>query len=249
MLQPFDNIKNVGDDVQVLTTATSLMEKVGLGADPTDFGLPDLLEEGIDGEEQDRRLLDVIESHLFIYKDGRKLPIIVIQPMLEFISDLFFERVQQAILWKPRGGGGSLAAAVLIWLMMVYRNKSFIDMAGSGEQAKRVYEYCCQFWFCVPGLAEAVLEKDPLQSLTALKNGVTLSCVPASEKAARGKHTPGFVADESCQEDPRIGRVLQAAVQGVLSEPNFTIVLLSTFHVPFGFFQEAWDPHLSKITF
>ncbi len=161
--------------------------------------------------------------------------------MLEFLSDLFYERVQQAILWKPRGGGGSLAAAILIWLMMVYRNKSFIDMAGSGEQAKRVYEYTTQFWFCVPGLAEALLEKDPLQSLTQLKNGVSLSCVPASEKAARGKHTPGFVADECCQEDARIGRVLQAAVQGVLSEPNFTIVLLSTFHVPFGFFQEAWD--------
>jgi len=234
-------LKTIGDEVQVLTSPSSLMLKVGLSADPTDFGMPDLLEEGISREEQDARLLDVVQNHLFIYKDGRKLPIIVIPPMLEFLSDLFFEREQQAILWKPRGGGGSLAAAVLIWLMMVYRNKSFIDMAGSGEQAKRVYEYTTQFWYCVPGLAEALLEKDPLQSLTALKNGVTLSCVPASEKAARGKHTAGFVADESCQEDPRIGRVLQAAVQGVLSEPNFTIVLLSTFHVPFGFFQEAWD--------
>ena len=234
-------LMTVGDDVQVLTTATSLMDKVGLGADPTDFGLPDLLEEGLSREEQDRRLLSAIQDHLFINKDGRKLPIVVIPPMLEFLSDLFFERVQQAILWKPRGGGGSLAAAILIWLMMVYRNKSFIDMAGSGEQAKRVYEYTTQFWFCVPGLAEVLLEKDPLQSLTQLKNGVSLSCVPASEKAARGKHVPGFVADESCQEDPRVGRVLQAAVQGVLSEPNFTIVLLSTFHVPFGFFQEAWD--------
>jgi hypothetical protein len=38
-----------------------------------------------------------------------------------------------------------------------------------------------------------------------------------------------------------VGKVLQAAVQGALSEPNFTIVLLSTFHVPFGFFQENWD--------
>ncbi|MBE0567950.1 MAG: hypothetical protein IH621_18495 [Krumholzibacteria bacterium] len=230
-----------GDDLHVLTSPHSLMDKVGLGADPTDFGLPDLLEDGLSRDEQDRRLLSCIGDHLFILKDGRKLPIVVIPPMLEFLSDLFYERVQQAILWKPRGGGGSLAAAILIWLMMVYRNKSFIDMAGSGEQAKRVYEYTTQFWFCVPGLAEALLEKDPLQSLTQLKNGVSLSCVPASEKAARGKHTPGFVADESCQEDPRIGRVLQAAVQGVLSEPNFTIVLLSTFHVPFGFFQEAWD--------
>ena len=235
-----------GKDLQVLTTAHSLMEKVGLGADPTDFGLPDLLEAGLDRDEQDRRLLDVIENHLFIYKDGRKLPIVVIPPMLEFLSDLFFQRTQQAILWKPRGGGGSLAAALLIWLMMVYRNKSFIDMAGSGEQAKRVYEYTTQFWFCVPGLADALLEKDPLQSLTQLKNGVTLACVPASEKAARGKHVPGFVADESCQEDPRVGRILQAAVQGVLSEPNFCIVLLSTFHVPFGFFQEAWDMAIER---
>jgi len=129
----------------------------------------------------------------------------------------------------------------LIWLMMVYRNKSFIDMAGSGEQAKRVYEYTTQFWYCVPDLAEAMLAKDPLQSETLLKNSVSLTCVPASEKAARGRHVPGFVADESCQEDPRVGKILQAAIQSVLSEPNFTIVLLSTFHVPFGFFQEAWD--------
>lgn len=238
--------RTVGDDLQVLTTATSLLHKVGLGADPTDFGLPDLLQPGLTRQDQDARLLEVIERHLFVYKDGRKLPIVVIPPMLKFISDLFFEREQQAILWKPRGGGGSLAAAVLIWLMMVHRNKSFIDMAGSGEQAKRVYEYTTQFWYCVPGLAEAVLEKDPLQSLTQLKNGVSLSCVPASEKAARGKHVAGFVADESCQEDPRVGRILQAAVQGVLSEPNFTIVLLSTFHVPFGFFQESWDQAVER---
>ncbi len=94
-------LKMVGDNVQVLTTPHSLMEKVGLGADPTDFGLPDLLEDGIDREEQDARLLNVVQNHLFIYKDGRKLPIIVIPPMLEFLSDLFFEREQQAILWKP----------------------------------------------------------------------------------------------------------------------------------------------------
>ncbi|MBC8253911.1 MAG: hypothetical protein H8E35_07775 [Ardenticatenia bacterium] len=179
--------------------------------------------------------------HLFIFKDGRRQPIVMIPPMVEFIADLFFERTQQAILWKPRGGGGSLAAAILIWLMMVYRGKSFLDMAGSGEQAKRVYEYVSQFWYCVPGLADALVDGDPLQSETRLKNGVTLSCVPASEKAARGKHVAGFVADESCQEDVRVGKILHAAVQGALSEPSFTIVLLSTFHVPFGFFQENWD--------
>ncbi len=228
-------------DVVVLTTPSSLLEKVGLGASPMDFGLPDLLDQALTPVEQDALLKRCVEHHLFIFKDGRRLPIVMIEPMVRFIADLFFERQQQAILWKPRGGGGSLAAAILIWLMMVYRQKSFLDMAGSGEQAKRVYEYTTQFWYCVPGLADALLDGDPLQSETRLKSGVTLSCVPASEKAARGKHVAGFVADESCQEDLRVGKVLHAAVQGALSELNFTIVLLSTFHVPFGFFQEHWD--------
>lgn len=234
-------VKQLGDDLQVLTTATSLMEKVGLGADPTDFGLPDLLQDGLSLEAQNALVKHLVETQLFVFKDGRRVPIVMIEPMVAFVADLFYERTQQAILWKPRGGGGSLAAAILIWLMMIYRGRSFLDMAGSGEQAKRVYEYVSQFWYCVPGVAEALLDGDPLLSETRLKNGVTLSCVPASEKAARGKHTAGFVADESCQEDARVGRVLQAAVQGALSEPNFTIVLLSTFHVPYGFFQENWD--------
>jgi hypothetical protein len=230
-----------GGDVTVLTTSSSLLEKVGLGASPMDFGLPDLLEDGLTPGQQDALLKHLVETHLFIFKDGRRQAIVMIEPMVRFVADLFFERQQQAILWKPRGGGGSLAAAILIWLMMVYRQKSFLDMAGSGEQAKRVYEYTTQFWYCVPGLTDALLDGDPLLSETRLKSGVTLSCVPASEKAARGKHVAGFVADESCQEDVRVGKVLQAAVQGALSEPNFTIVLLSTFHVPFGFFQENWD--------
>ena len=234
-------IRSDAGDLVVLTTPSSLLEKVGMGAAPTDFGLPDLLVDGLTSDEQNTLIKQLVETHLFAFKDGRRLPIVMIPPMTEFISDLFYERTQQAILWKPRGGGGSLAAAILIWLMMVYRQRSFLDMAGSGEQAKRVYEYVSQFWYCVPNLADALLDGDPLQSETRLKNGVTLSCVPASEKAARGRHVAGFVADESCQEDSRIGRVLQAAVQGALSEPNFTIVLLSTFHVPFGFFQESWD--------
>ena len=166
-------------DVVVLTTPSSLLEKVGLGASPMDFGLPDLLQGALTPVEQDALLKRCVEDHLFIFKDGRRLPIVMIPPMVEFVADLFFERTQQAILWKPRGGGGSLAAAILIWLMMVYRGRSFLDMAGSGEQAKRVYEYVSQFWYCVPNLADALLDGDPLQSETRLKNGVTLSCVPA----------------------------------------------------------------------
>jgi hypothetical protein len=238
-LRPID--AGDGGFLVVSTTPGSLLDKMGLGLDPVEFGLPDLLEDGLSPEEQNARLRRCVEGHLFVFKDGRKLPIRLIPKMVEFLADLFYERTQQAILWKPRGGGGSLCAAVLIWLLMVYRHKSAVDFAGSGEQAKRVYEYTTQFWYAVPGMAEVLLAKDPLLSETVMKNGVSLKCCPASEKAARGKHAPVFVADESCQEDPRVGKVLTAAIQGVLSEEHFTVVLLSTFHIPFGFFQEHWD--------
>src|SRR5512147_2493078 len=88
-------------DLVVLTTPTSLLEKVGLGAAPTDFGLPDLLADGLTPADQNARLKDMVETHLFIFKDGRRVPIVIIPPMLDFIADLFFERTQQAILRKP----------------------------------------------------------------------------------------------------------------------------------------------------
>ena len=45
-----------GGSLTVLTTPSSLLQKVGLGATPTDFGLPDLLEDGITPADQNARL-------------------------------------------------------------------------------------------------------------------------------------------------------------------------------------------------
>jgi hypothetical protein len=79
-------------------------------------------------------------------------------------------------------------------------------MAGSGEQAKRVYEYTTQFWYCVPGLAEALLDGDPLQSETRLKNGVTLSCVPASRKPPAASTSPGSSPTRAARRTPAWAR-------------------------------------------
>jgi hypothetical protein len=72
--------------------------------------------------------------------------------------------------------GGSLCAAIMIWLIMLYRRMSFIDLGGSMEQSKVVYEYVSAFWSSVPGLSE-ILEKDPLISMTKLITGVQLKCI------------------------------------------------------------------------
>jgi hypothetical protein len=192
-------------------------------------------------ERQNAALKKFVEEKMFLVKDTKKVYIRLLPPMLKFLGDLFFRRQSRAILWKPRGGGGSLGAGVLIWLCMVFRQMSFIDQAGSGEQAKVVYNYTKQFWDCIPKVKKYLLAKDPMLTETRLTTGVELKCISSSEKQARGKHLPGFVGDESCAEDEATGKAMLAAMQGAMSEPDNMLVLLSTFHVPVGFFQEHWD--------
>jgi len=188
----------------------------------------------------------LIEIHLHFTKDGRQVDILLVPQQVEFISDFFFRRVTRGILWKGRGCGGSLCAAILIWLTMIYNCMSFIDLGGSMEQSRVVYEYVCAFWDAIPGMREGLLSKDPLLSMTKLITGVQLKCIPASEKMARGKHLPGLVADEACQDDPRSDTTFKAAMQMSMSEPEHMILLLSTFHHPVGLFQEVWDTAEAK---
>lgn len=217
-------------------------------SDPMQYGLPDLLYTPRDGEElgayrhrQNADLKQFIEGRLWFVKDDRVRRIKCNHQMLDAIADIFYRRVRKAIWWKPRGGGGSLGAAILIFLMMVYWRTSIMDMAGSGSQAKNIYDYSKQFWSCFPALRTALVDGEPLLSQLVLKNGVALFCVSSSEKSSRGKHPPALVCDEACQRDRSSDNSFSAAIQTVLSEPDPLILLLSTFHHPIGVFQEHWD--------
>lgn len=218
---------------------------------PQSYGLPDLLApiQYLSEEKrhaiENERLGQFIESFLWFEKDGIRRKIKLIPEMLNFIADLFYQRTQFAILWKPRGGGGSLAAALVIWLFMVYRRKSWLDMAGSSKQAQVVYKYVSQFWDCVPGMEERLVKKRQITN-TELANGAQLVCVACSEKQVRGEHRGGFCADESSQKDEGTNTRFEIAMQGVFSEADPVAMLASTFHHPFGFFQEYWDNAADK---
>lgn len=215
--------------------------------EPTSHGLPDLLLEQRRGEPDaefhDRQNLAVssfVQERLYLTERGRRAPIILIPQQVELIADFFYGRVRKGIVWKNRGGGGTLCASVIAWLTMLYLHFSWVNIAGNAEQAKQGYSYTLQFWECV-GEAKAVLDGEPLQSMTKLKDGTYLKCLTNSEKSARSKHPPGMIADEACQDDPRKDRNLNAAMQMVLSNPDYRILVMSTFHVPVGLFQQLWD--------
>jgi len=216
--------------------------------DPLSYGLPDLLRPQAEDEtdkqfveRQNREIRDLIEQKMWIFKDARKVALKLSPPMVEFISDMFYRRANQAILWKGRGSGGTLCAAILVWLCLIYHRMSFTSMAGSTEQAKLIYQYTKSFWDCFPLMSNALLETEPLQMETRLKGGVVLKIISASEKQSRGKHNPGFIVDESCQSSSNVDYLIQAAMQGAMSEPNSMVIVLSTFHFPIGLFQELWD--------
>jgi hypothetical protein len=134
-----------------------------------------------------------------------------------------------------------LSVAILVWLDLVYHSLSWLDMAGSGEQAKQVYDYTVDFWECMPKVKNALLKDEPLISKTELKNGTFLKCIPNSQTQARGKHPNGLLCDEACQDDEAKDRNLRAAIQSVLCRRTFKVILLSSFHVPVCLFQDYWD--------
>lgn len=190
---------------------------------------------------QNQALHSFVVKEIYVVKDTKKVKVFLIPKMVEFMGDVFYTRVEKVILWKPRGGGGSLSAAILIFLLMVYKKLSVLDIAGSKEQSKVVYNYVKQFWNCFPLLKQNLLSVDPLISETRLVTGVTLQCAPATDKQVRGKHVSVLFIDEACQEGSQSNDALRAGLQGVLSETEPIIVMLSTFHLPSGLFQEHWD--------
>lgn len=216
--------------------------------DPRTYGLPDLLRPREPNEteaqfmaRQDAELRDFIQDNLTVLKDGERRPILVTPKMLEFLAGMFYRRTPLGIVWKGRGAGGSFCTAILMFLCLVYHRMSFTNMAGAQEQAKIIYRYTKDFWDCFPDLKNGLLDGEPLQTETRLKTGAMVKTITASEKQTRGKHNPGLIIDESCQEAENVDRLIMAAMQNAMSEPNHMVVMVSTFHHPVGLFQEVWD--------
>lgn len=167
---------------------------------PVSFGLPATfhtaqeLQYWIEGEIVEGKWVEGKEGHLSIKKDGKEIPVKLIPEMLEMIWDYWTRKYDKGICWKPRGGGGSVAAAIIIFLKMVWHQESYADLAGSGEQAQNVYLYVTGFF----ELCSELIDGEPLKSNTSLLTGVWLACLTASEKSARGKHPPNLIVDEAC---------------------------------------------------
>lgn len=147
------------------------------------------------------------------------------------------KRCTRFIVKGPRGGGKSKMLGAIGFAKWLMQYRSIVDMGGSLEQAKGVYNYFAAHCYS----SEAVLRglpKDPAMQQSKTDKGNYFKAVAASPKQVRGPHPDVLMIDEACETSDEL---ILSALPMVNTSPNQLIVMTSTFHKIFGLFQETWD--------
>lgn len=137
----------------------------------------------------------------------------------------------------PRGGGKSQFLGSLAFALWYLRGLKGVDIGGSMNQAKLVYNYLLHIINGSEHIRDS-LEHEPLMERTIGPNGNYFACLPASPKAVRGPHPDVLMIDEACETSDEI---VDSALPMVDTSPNPLRIVTSTFHKVFGIFQEIWD--------
>jgi len=152
-------------------------------------------------------------------------------------QDLKGRPATRFIMKGPRGGGKSKMLGALGFVKWYLELRNLIDMGGSLEQAKGVYNYFTGHIYASEAIA-ASLPAEPTMLRTKTDKGNYFRAVAASQKQVRGPHPDALFADEACEIKDEL---LLSAMPMVDSSPNPLVVMTSTFHKIFGLFQETWD--------
>jgi hypothetical protein len=144
-------------------------------------------------------------------------------------------RVGDCVVWANRGGGKTLMAAILTLLDSVLKPGCETRiLGGSGEQARRLYEYLALF---VNRSFLRMVDGPVLKSRCQFKNGSRVEVLTQSPTSVRGQHVQKLRCDE-----------LELFDRDVFGAAHFTthrmegiaasMELLSTMHRPYGLMRE-----------
>ena len=145
-------------------------------------------------------------------------------------------KIGDCIVWANRGGGKTLLAAVLTLLDSLFKPGCETRiLGGSGEQARRMYEYLAHF---ISGAFTAQIEGALLKTRCLFKNGSRVEVLTQSTTSVRGQHVQKLRCDE-----------LELFDADVFSAAHFTthstetiraaMELLSTMHRPYGLMRKV----------
>ncbi len=141
------------------------------------------------------------------------------------------------IIKGPRGGGKSKILGALGFVTWFLQCQSIVDMGGSLQQAQGVYNYFVSHIYAQPTIV-AALPDEPTMKETKSDKGNYFKAVAASPKAVRGPHPDKLYIDEACETKDQL---ILDAMPMVNTSDYSQVVMTSTFHKIFGYFQETWD--------
>ncbi len=156
----------------------------------------------------------------------------------EYLAPQFtggFSRNSDCIVWANRAGGKTELAAVATLMDCIFKpNCQVRILAGSGEQAGRMYQYLTTF--LSKGFEEFLL--GPIRKEKChFVNGSTVEVLMQSATSVRGQHIQKLRCDEVELFDEE---VFAAAKFTTHSTENITAAMemISTMHRPFGLMQK-----------
>ncbi len=136
-----------------------------------------------------------------------------------------------AVIWANRAGGKTMLAAVATLLDCIFKPGCQVRiLAGSGDQAGRMYDYLCQF--IGKGFAD-LIDGRIYKGKCTFKNGSKVEVLTQSAKSVRGRH----VQKLRCDEVELFDKDVFAAAQFITQSKNGITAgqeILSTMHKPFG---------------
>ena len=140
-----------------------------------------------------------------------------------------------AIVWANRAGGKTEIAAIATLLDCIFKPKCQVRiLAGSGEQASRMYDYLVEFLY--RGFQD-VLTKPPFKTKCHFKNGSSTEVLTQSARSVRGQHIQKLRCDEVELFDDEVYNAAKFTTQ---SKNGITagMELISTMHQPYGIMQK-----------
>jgi len=139
------------------------------------------------------------------------------------------------VVWANRGGGKTQLAAIATLLdCMFKRNCQVRILAGSGEQAGRMYEYLTDF---LGRGFEAFLAGPVRKEKCSFINGSSVEVLTQSAKSVRGRHIHKLRCDGVELFDERVfaaAKFITHSTGGVIA----AMETISTMHRPYGLMQK-----------
>jgi hypothetical protein len=139
-------------------------------------------------------------------------------------------------VWANRGGGKTMMAAVATLLDCLFKDGSQVRiLAGSFDQASRMYEYLVKF---VTESFEDKLAEPVKKSGMSFTNGSKVEVLTQSAKSVRGCHIHKLRCDEVEMFDPDVFAAAQFITQSTDGK-KAAMEIASTMHRPYGLMQDV----------